>query len=450
MENVDETIGIPRHRLQYLLKRQRIMAVFQPIITHADSRVQFAEESESDVVDAEVPARPPLRDSIVEKLGAGQRREIPRIAIVVRIFRIAANGHGLAGADAGVDAVDGAEGVDDDLEVCEGLAVAGLEGGVVALGIDVEDGDGAEDDIHVLARPAVVDVDVRRQVLPVPKGGVQETEYLRCLRIAAGTGTAQSLSDLRALRQSTMLVLDGEEGRTRDLFPQVEAGLIPVLPDIVEIVDNDRPDHVDGRLVVMMVEQPGDVGHQGDGSQRRSIALGSTPGAGEGGTVDEEFGLGQARSGAQAAGGIGDGLQARLGRDVVLNMALQANIAVDEFVNDGFQGQGGVPRPGVEIIGIHLHRRKKSIGRRKKAKKEIRKERVFIYIPLRAKPPPSRPLHPATALRRGRCCRECPARSERVGRRRRNRQVTATATKGVDEPARRPQGCPTGRGEGRP
>ena len=52
---------------------------------------------------------------------------------MVDVLCVAADGDTFVGGDAGVDGVGGAEGVDEGFEVGEGLAVAGLEGGGVAL-----------------------------------------------------------------------------------------------------------------------------------------------------------------------------------------------------------------------------------------------------------------------------------------------------------------------------
>jgi hypothetical protein len=73
-------------------------------------------------------------DGRVELLGGGKVGEVPRVAGVVDVFGVAANGDGLALGDAGVDGVLGPERVDVDLVVGQGAVTAGLEGVGVAAG----------------------------------------------------------------------------------------------------------------------------------------------------------------------------------------------------------------------------------------------------------------------------------------------------------------------------
>jgi hypothetical protein len=77
-------------------------------------------------------------DGRVELLGGGEVGEVPRVAVKVDVFGVAADGDGLALGDSGVDGVLGPEGVDVDFVVGQGALAAGLEGVGVAAGGRVE------------------------------------------------------------------------------------------------------------------------------------------------------------------------------------------------------------------------------------------------------------------------------------------------------------------------
>lgn len=67
----------------------------------------------------------------------------------------------------------------------------------------------------------------------------------------------------------------GKERSTLDLFPQVEASLVPVLCDVVDIIADNRPDAILNGGLVSIVDEPVGVGDHGNGSQRRTVTLGA-------------------------------------------------------------------------------------------------------------------------------------------------------------------------------
>jgi len=81
---------------------------------NGSGRVDLLEEVERDFVDDELTLPSELRCGIVERLGGGEGAQVPRVAVVVRVFGVTAGGYGVRGGNAGVDWVDGPEGVDVD------------------------------------------------------------------------------------------------------------------------------------------------------------------------------------------------------------------------------------------------------------------------------------------------------------------------------------------------
>ena len=71
--------------------------------------------------------------------------------------------------DIAVYGVDVAEGVDKNLEIGEGARVAGLEVSIVTSSVKIKDSDRTEDAGSIFATATVVDIDVRSDVLAVPK-----------------------------------------------------------------------------------------------------------------------------------------------------------------------------------------------------------------------------------------------------------------------------------------
>jgi hypothetical protein len=117
------------------------------------------EEGQGERGDGEGAGGLPDVDGVVELLGRGEVGEVPRVAVVVDVFRVAADGDGFALRDARVDAVFGAEGVDVGFVVGERLLAAGLEGVGVAAGGGVEVVDRGQDRVGVLAGPRLAAVD---------------------------------------------------------------------------------------------------------------------------------------------------------------------------------------------------------------------------------------------------------------------------------------------------
>jgi hypothetical protein len=99
-----------------------------------------------------------------------------------------------------------------------------------------------------------------------------------------------------------------------------------------------------------ILNEPVAIGHQGGGAERRTITLGPPPSAIEPGAIDHEFWLTQPDAlGQEGPRWVGDGLEDSLGVDIILNDGLERGIPEDEFIHQHFQGQCGVPTPGVEV-----------------------------------------------------------------------------------------------------
>ena len=91
------------------------------------------------------------------------------VSIVIAVLGVSADGDGGRRRDTVVDTVDGAEGVDVDLEVGQGFVRAWLEGNGVASGCGVESVDRREDGVGVLARASAsrVSGDISSARVPV-------------------------------------------------------------------------------------------------------------------------------------------------------------------------------------------------------------------------------------------------------------------------------------------
>ena len=106
------------------------------------------------------------------------RREAERayVATVVDILGVATSRNRGGGGNAVVDGVDGAERVDVDFQVREGLVGARLEGGSITARIRIERVDGGEDGVSVLARSAAArvcgDVSTSRVPVALNKGSI--------------------------------------------------------------------------------------------------------------------------------------------------------------------------------------------------------------------------------------------------------------------------------------
>lgn len=116
-----------------------------------------------------------------------------------------------------------------------------------------------------------------------------------------------------------MLSSDCEKRRPLHFFPEVEPGLIPVLRDISQVILNDRPDIREGQCLLVLGDQVIAVGDESRCAQGRAVALGASPGFGEGGHVDVEFWFSEAEAIGEVAGGVGDGLEGCLGGNVSLD-----------------------------------------------------------------------------------------------------------------------------------
>uniref|UniRef100_A0A8H7MZ65 Uncharacterized protein n=1 Tax=Bionectria ochroleuca TaxID=29856 RepID=A0A8H7MZ65_BIOOC len=85
------------------------------------------EEGEVDRIDGERTNLVPLVDGRIELLSGSKGSQIPWVASIVNILGVAADGCSLPLSDTAVNGVDGAEGVDNSLVVCQSPGRAGLE-----------------------------------------------------------------------------------------------------------------------------------------------------------------------------------------------------------------------------------------------------------------------------------------------------------------------------------
>jgi hypothetical protein len=140
---------------------------------------------------------------------------------------------------------------------------------------------------------------------------------------------------------------DGEERSTRDLLPQVKAGLVPVLGGVGEIVLDYRPDNRLRGGGVAVLNQPLGVADEGNSSQGRAVSLGSAPIAGVLCEVDIELGLPESSSVGQTSRGIRNTLDLGLCHDEVLDLALEGSVVVvGEGLYDASEDQSTVTGPG--------------------------------------------------------------------------------------------------------
>lgn len=147
-----------------------------------------------------------------------------------------------------------------------------------------------------------------------------------------------------------MLGGGSEEGASIYFFPEVEAGLVPVLGDIGKIVFDNRPDDVGCSVLVTIGNQPVGITDHGDGSKRWTIALGTAPTIGEGAQINVVLRLPETLTIRQRARRVGYGLQLGLRGDVVLDFCLEASIVgVDKPFHNGRENESGVSGPGIEV-----------------------------------------------------------------------------------------------------
>lgn len=118
-------------------------------------------------------------------------RDVPRIAPLVDILGIPANGDGRTLCNTRIEGEDSPEGVRCDFVVGQSPLGARLEGAVIACSRRVKCVDRAQDRIDIFRASAVVLVDVCKDELPIPIA-LQEAKDLWSLRYAAWT----SLTDL--------------------------------------------------------------------------------------------------------------------------------------------------------------------------------------------------------------------------------------------------------------
>lgn len=235
--------------------------------------------------------------------------------------------------------------------VAKSAGRAGLEGSVVTGSSRVESLNRAQNRVDIDAGARNLDAQVGNDSSAIPEA-LQEAAQLRSLGIAVLARLAEGLGERSALDQRTVLGGDGEERRTSHFFPQIDAGRVPVLGDVGEIVLHDGPDVVlDGGLLALG-DQVVAVGNERSCAQGRAITLGTTPGASKRGPVHIVLGLSESRSVGENARWVRDSLQPGLGGDVLLDEGLQELVAGNKALNQDLEGQGSIAGPGEEVYRL--------------------------------------------------------------------------------------------------
>ena len=80
--------------------------------------------------------------------------------------------------------------------------------------------------------------------------------------ITSRASHSERLGELCSFSQSTVLVLHGEEAGSLDFFPEVEAGAVPVLANVGEVVRDDRPDYLAGFFGLSVFDEVVAVGDE--------------------------------------------------------------------------------------------------------------------------------------------------------------------------------------------
>lgn len=88
---------------------------------------------------------------------------------------------------------------------------------------------------------------------------------------------------------------------------------------------------------------------QSNRTERRSVALRTSPRASEGGRVNVELWLSETSTIREVTRGVGDGLQVRLCIDVLLDDGLKSEVSITEEIDQNLQCESGVSGPGVVI-----------------------------------------------------------------------------------------------------
>ena len=277
------------------------------------------------------------------------------VSVVVRIFGVASGGNGTRASNSAVDGPDGPEGVDVDFEICQRLVRAGLEGLGVASRGRVKGVDGSEHGVSVFATAdsAITGVDIgddksggRRPV------GLEEAEDVVGLGGPSSDDTGRITecgSESNSLAESAVLDGGGEEGCTIDLFPEIKPGAVPVVGNVVEIEQEDRPEGVPDVGSVRLGDQVVGKGDDGSGAKSRSISLRTTPATGECGFTDQEFRFAES-TGRNGSTGVGDLLDSGHAGDPVVDARKECGVTAGHVaINDVLVNERRVSDPGVSM-----------------------------------------------------------------------------------------------------
>lgn len=107
-------------------------------------------------------------------------RDVPGVTPLVDVLGVPANCNGRTLSDTRIDGKDTPEGVRCDFMIGQSPLGARLEGAVIACSRRIKRMDRAQDRIDILGTPAIVLVDVRKDILAIPIA-LQKAKDLRSL-----------------------------------------------------------------------------------------------------------------------------------------------------------------------------------------------------------------------------------------------------------------------------
>lgn len=180
------------------------------------------------------------------------------LTVEVHILWIPSHRHSLASSNPIISTIHRAKRVRHDFMVGQHPWRARLERDIVAASTRIKSLDTRQYRIHVLPTPPNIRVDIRNDELPIPVL-LQEATHLGRLRVAVRTARSDGARERAAFDERAVLRRGREETRALDFLPQVEAGLVPVLRDVLQVVADNGPDDVGSCGAIAVREKPAAV-----------------------------------------------------------------------------------------------------------------------------------------------------------------------------------------------
>jgi hypothetical protein len=176
----------------------------------------------------------------MELLCCCERGQVPGVAVVIFVLSLASNSDGLAFRDAAIDIEPRAERISDCFVVRESSGRTGLEIRICAIGCGIECVNRRKDRVRVHVGPSLlsVKINVRLDVAASPEA-FEEAKDLRSGFCAAAARFSEPRRKVCAFGECAVNRGDREERGSHSLFPEIEAGLVPVAEGVCEILCND-------------------------------------------------------------------------------------------------------------------------------------------------------------------------------------------------------------------